>query len=77
MNDLETRIMKCLKKVKGSTFDETENLIFDGWIDSFDILNLVKALEEEFEIKIAMEKIEPECFNSILSIGEMVKSFSE
>ena len=75
MNNTELRIFECLKRIKGSTFDETDNLITDGWMDSFDLLKLINAIEEEFGIKISMENIDPNSFNSVDRIEELLQLY--
>lgn len=71
MNNKE-RILKCLKNVKGLDFCEEKNLISGGYVDSFEMLMLIKELEAEFGIKIAFERIMTENFNSIVSIETII-----
>ncbi len=73
--DLEKmeEIKKALKKIKGDWFEESENLITDGYISSFELLKLICELENSFGIDIPIVNIEPEIFNSIEGIYELIK----
>ena len=48
-------------------------LLNGGYIDSFAIVNIVAALEEEFEIELEAEDIIPENFNTISAIANVVR----
>ena len=54
-------------------FDEKVNFIEEGMLDSFDIVNLVNALDTEFGISIDGMDILPSNFSSIESIMELLK----
>ncbi len=63
-------IIKELKNV--SEIDESIDLIESGFLDSFDIINLISKIEERFKIKIMGEDIIPENLNSIDSIVNLI-----
>ncbi|WP_051209336.1 phosphopantetheine-binding protein [Butyrivibrio sp. WCD3002] len=73
--DIKERIIKALKTIKGEYFNEENNLISGGWIDSFSLLKLIRELEKEFEIKIRLEEITPESFNSVEQIGFVIEKY--
>ncbi len=54
-------------------FKDDVDFIEDGMLDSFDVLTLVTALEEEFDIQIDGEDIVPENFNSIENIKKLLQ----
>lgn len=67
-------ITEILQSVRGDIdFTNATNLVSDGIIDSFDILQIVMKLEEEFDIEIEPQYIEPENFNSAKAIKEMIE----
>lgn len=71
-------LLKVLKKIKpGVDFENNESLIDDEILDSFDIISLVAAIDEEFDIQITAKDIVPENFNSAKSIYELVKKLEE
>lgn len=66
-------IQKVLQTVKGNDFEEENDLISGGFLDSFDLLMFIKALEEHFDMHIPLERITLEEFNSIDSVYEIVQ----
>ena len=53
-------------------FDESNNFIEDGMLDSFDIITLVSELDEKFNISIDGLDILPENFCSLDAIKNIV-----
>ena len=71
-------LLKVLKNVKpGVDFENNESLIDDEILDSFDIITLVSALDEEFDIQITAKDIVPENFNSAKAIYDLVQRLEE
>ena len=56
-------------------FSKPENFIDEGMLDSFDIINLVSALESSFNISIPGIDILPDNFSSVDSIENLLKKF--
>ncbi|MBE6097707.1 MAG: acyl carrier protein [Schwartzia succinivorans] len=74
MDELLKKIEQLLKESNEDIpSDYTVDLLEGGYIDSFDIVNLVSSLEEKFDIDINPEDIIPENFCSVSSIGNLVK----
>ena len=53
------------------------NLIDEEILDSFDIVTIVSAVDEEFDIQITARDIVPENFNSVEAIYNLVKKLEE
>lgn len=71
-------ILKILEFVKpGVDFETEENLIEDEVLDSFDIVNLVARLNEEFDIEITPADLIPDNFKSASTIHELVERLQE
>ena len=71
-------LFKVLEKVKpGVDFRNNNNLIDDEILDSFDIVTLVAALDDEFDVQITAKDILPENFNSAEAIYKLVQRLSE
>ena len=71
------RIALILSEIRPETdFGSSENFVSDGLLDSFDIIQLVNALEGTFKICIPGEMILPENFASIQSIHAIVSELS-
>ena len=58
-------------------FDTCETLIDDGILSSLDIIQLIGALNDEFDIAIPATEIIPENFNSVDAMAAMVARLSE
>lgn len=57
-------------------FEGETALIDDGILDSFDIISIVADLNDEFDIEITADELEPENFNTLDAIVELVESLS-
>jgi len=70
---MKERIIKILTDIRPE-FDFTKkiNFIENGMLDSFDIVSLVTALDEEFSISIDGMDILPGNFSSIDKIVELL-----
>ena len=66
--------MEILKETNSEVDFATEkSLIDNGVLDSFDVVQLVMKLNEEFDIEIGAEEITPENFNSAEAMWAMVQ----
>mgnify|MGYP002509651382 FL=1 len=67
--------MQILQEVRHDVeFEKETKLIDDGILDSFDIISIVSGLNEEFEIEITADELEPENFNALSAIVSLVES---
>lgn len=53
-------------------FDTEDQLVTNGILESFDIVSLVAALTEEFDIEIQAKDLLPENFNSAAAMLRMI-----
>ena len=71
---MEERILEVVKSIRPDVDFENETaLIDDEILDSFDVIQIVTELMEEFNIFIDADDIEPENLNSLENIREMVE----
>ncbi len=71
-------LLEVLKRVKpGVDFENNHNLIDEEVLDSFDIVSIVAAINEEFDIQITAKDIVPENFNSIEEMYALVEKLEE
>jgi acyl carrier protein len=64
-----TQVLRILSKIQPDfDFSQDLNFIEEGMIDSFDMINLVTELDEEFGISIDGVDIIPENFSTISAI---------
>lgn len=68
------KLLNILKGLKpGVDFEKEQKLIDDGILDSFDLVALVGEINEEFEVEVEFEDMEPENFNSVAKMYEMIE----
>lgn len=72
------RLIEILEEIKEDVdFTAETALIDDGILDSFDILQIISALNEEYDISIPASEIIPDNFNSAESLLKMVDRLQE
>ena len=71
-------LFKVLERIKpGVDFRNNTSLIDDEILDSFDIVTLVAALDEEFDVQITAKDILPENFNSAEALYKLIEKLEE
>jgi len=69
-------IEHILKEIKPELdFLTTKNFVGTGMLDSFDIILLVAAMEENFGVRIEGVDIVPENFDNIESISNLLQKY--
>lgn len=72
------RIIELLEEIKEDIdYANETSLIDDELLDSFDILQLISALDDEFDISIPAAMIIPQNFNSVEALWEMVQELMD
>lgn len=67
-------MLKILAEIRPEfDFSSSENYAEDGFLDSFDIVTIVDAIEKEFGIIVDGLEVVPENFESVASICELIK----
>lgn len=75
--EIREKVLEVLKAVNPKISGyETENLIEQGLIDSFEIVNIVLELEDAFDIFIDPELVLPENFETVCSIAKIIESIA-
>lgn len=68
------KLLAILNEIKPEyDFTESQDFIMDGYLDSFDIVALVSAIEEEYGVLIDALDIVPENFCNIEAIMGVIK----
>ena len=71
-------ILELLSNMKpGVDFAEQTNMIEDGVLTSMDVLMLVSALEEEFDVEIGLKEVIPANFCSAEAIFNLVQRLQD
>ena len=72
------KILEILKGIRADVdFVNEKKLIDDGVLDSFDIIAIVGAFNEEFDIEIDVEDLEPDNFNTIEAMQELIQKLQQ
>lgn len=58
-------------------FENTDDLVDDGILDSLDIVTLVTEINSEFDVAIPAEEIVPENFNSVEALMELIERLDD
>ena len=67
------QILEILKSVRSDVdFAHETKLIDGGILDSFDIISIVSAFNEAFDIEIDVEDLEAENFNTIEAMQQLI-----
>lgn len=61
----------------GEGFENSEDLIADGFLDSLDIVHVSAELENNFDIEITPVDVTRDNFKSVNSIYEMIKRLEQ
>lgn len=68
------KLLNILKGLKpGVDFEKEQKLIDDGILDSFDLVALVGEINDEFDVEVEFEDMEPENFNSAEKMYAMIE----
>lgn len=68
------KILIILKNLKPEiNFEESNDFVSDGYLDSFDVVALVSEIEQEFNILIDALDILPENFCNIEAIATLIE----
>lgn len=72
------RLIELLQEIKEDIdYENEEALIDDELLDSFDILQIISALDEEYDISIPASMIVPQNFNSAEALWNMVQELMD
>ena len=75
---MEDRLLKILSELRPEVdFTSEVALIDDGILDSFDMVALVTEINDEFDVRIGIENLVSENFNSVDSIMKLIERLQE
>lgn len=71
-------VIKILQEIEpGHDYAKEDNLIEDEILDSFDIVNLVARLNNQFDIEIETQDVIPSNFKSAKAIYDLVERLED
>lgn len=77
--NIKDQIKQILKdniyELSNIELEEELGLISTGYLESFDIINLISIFEDKFNININLDNVELEDFNTINSMNKLVEKF--
>lgn len=72
------KLIELLQGVRDDVdFNKCTTLVDEGILDSFDIIQIVNVIDEEYGIEVPATEIVPENFNSAQAILNMVQRLEE
>lgn len=72
------RLIELLKTVRDDVdFKGCTTLVDEAILDSFDIVEIINLIDEEYDVKIPAIEIIPENFNSADSILKMIQKLQD
>ena len=72
---MKEKILAILSDIRHDIeFENEEKLVSDGLLESFDLVQLVAALEEEFDVEIGGRNITKDNFDSLDRITLLMES---
>ena len=74
---MKDQILDILSDIVDDDVESCTTLIDDGVLSSLDIIQLIGALNDEFDISIPATEIIPENFNSVDAMVEMVERLAD
>jgi len=68
------KLIAILNEIRpGVDWEAETSIIDDGLLDSFDIISLVGEFEAAFGVKVGLEHLEPENFNSVGAMKALIE----
>ena len=68
------KIVEILREIRpGVDWEAATSIIDDGLVDSFDMITLVGELEEAFGVRVGLEHLEPDNFNTVGAIMALIE----
>lgn len=68
------QLLEILKGIRPDVDFENETaLIDDGILDSFDVVSIISELDDAFGVQVRITELDPENFNSVEAIWNLVQ----
>lgn len=75
---MEDKLMNILNELRPELdFEKEDRLIEDGVLDSFDLVSLIGEINDQFDVEIDFDDIEPENFNSVEAMIKLIERLKE
>ena len=68
------KLLEILQRVRPDVDFKNETLLIDdGILDSMDVVSIISELDDEFGVQIRIAELDPDNFNSLQSIWNLVQ----
>ncbi len=75
---MREKLMNILQELRPELdFEKEDKLIEDGILDSFDLVSLIGEMNDQFDIEVDFDDIEPENFNSVSAMEKLIQKLKE
>ena len=72
------KLLEILKGIRPDVdFENEKSLIDDGILDSFDVVSIISELDNEYGVQVRITELDPENFNSVEAIWQLVQTLKE
>lgn len=68
------KLLELLKGVRPDVdFENETELIDEGILDSFDVVSIISEIDDQFNVQIRINELDPENFNSAEAIWNLIQ----
>lgn len=68
------KLLEILKGIRPDVdFENETELIDEGILDSMDIVSIISEIDDEFDVQIRITELDPDNFNSVEAIWDLVQ----
>lgn len=72
------KLLQLLAEIRPDVDFENETaLIDDGILDSFDVVSIISEIDDAFDVQIRITELDPENFNSVESIWNLIQELKK
>lgn len=72
------KLMVLLASIRPDVDFENETALIDeGILDSFDVVSIISALDDEFGVQVRISELDPDNFNSAQAIWDLIQSLKK
>lgn len=71
-------LLKLLTEVRPDVdFENESELIDDGILDSMDVVSIISSIDDVFGVQIRITELDPENFNSVENLWNLIQSLKK
>ena len=74
---METFIEQLKKIKKGVDFEHETRLFDDGYLKSFDVIQIIGMIDREYGVQVPPSQIIPDNFNSAMAMWNMIERLED